>query len=94
MSLIFDYNLSIPSNVVEYIEAVNSCKGIISDKTLLSKHPLVDNVEEELLLIEEDEQQMLQSQELINNDPTSGNIEDLPNNGDKNDQNNQPNTIE
>lgn len=79
--LTFDYNLSIPSNVIEIIESVNSCKGIISDKTLLSKHPLVDNVDDEILLIEEDEQQFLQSEELKQNDTSIGDNEDIPNNG-------------
>lgn len=79
--LVFDYNLSIPSNIVEMIDCVNGCKGIISDKTLLSKHPLVDNPDEELLLIEEDEQEYLQSEELKQNDTSSGNNEDLQDNG-------------
>lgn len=85
--LTFTYNLSIPSNENETITTVNSCKGIISNKTLLSKHPLINDVEEELKLIAEEEEQFLNS-EVMNNDISKPNNEDIQNDGNKSSEGN------
>lgn len=48
-----EFKRNIPTDNTEIINLVNSLKGTISDKTLLSLLPFVDDVEEELLAVQE-----------------------------------------
>ena len=48
------FNRSMIVNEAEMIEAVNSSALMLSQKTLLESHPLVEDVEEEMKRIEED----------------------------------------
>ena len=57
----FDYddievfiNKSFITNEAETVEIINSSKGFVSDKTLLSRHPFVDDANEEIKLLEEE----------------------------------------
>jgi SPP1 family phage portal protein len=72
------YNRNIIFNESETIDSVLKSKGITSDKTALSNHPWVDDVEEELLLTAEDEKK---------------NLENM-NNGEPFGQNNKPENIQ
>lgn len=51
MDIVFNRNMAI--NEAEQIANCNNSIGVISDKTLLSHHPYVDDVEEELKVLEE-----------------------------------------
>lgn len=44
---------NLPVNLTEIINTVNSLKGIVSDKTLLSQIPFISDIESELKLLEE-----------------------------------------
>ena len=48
-----EFKRNIPSDNTELINLVNSLKGTISDKTLLSLLPFVDDVEEEMVALQE-----------------------------------------
>jgi SPP1 family phage portal protein len=73
----FLYDKTRPSNMAEAVSTVNSCKGIISDRTLLSQHPLVTDVDEEIALIEADEQQYLENTTGSGLDATNGDTGDI-----------------
>lgn len=55
-----DVNISfvrnLPVNTTEIIQLVNSLKGIVSDKTLLSQIPFIDDVEAELEAVQKEKQ--------------------------------------
>lgn len=51
-----EFKRNIPTDNTEIINLVNSLKGTISDKTLLSLLPFVDDVEDELLAVQEQKQ--------------------------------------
>jgi SPP1 family phage portal protein len=71
-SLEFHYDKSRPDNLAEKVATANSCKGIISLRTMLANHPFVTNVDEEIALIEADDMQYL--------DMTGGGVGGNPNN--------------
>jgi SPP1 family phage portal protein len=65
------FNRSIVSNVMEQIEAVASSAGLISKKTAISKHPWVDDVDQELEQLAEDDALQLDRVPMID-DPDEG----------------------
>lgn len=58
----FTYDKSRPDNLAEKVTTANSCKDILSLRTMLKNHPFVTDVDEEIALIEADEQQYLDTQ--------------------------------
>lgn len=83
------YNKSIPSNVIETIDAVNKSKGVISDETIFENHPLVTDAKEEQERIDNEVMAIGGGE----NDPT--NTSNIPEVGDENDSSNgDNNTVE
>ena len=70
----FVFNRDIFINEDAKIENVVKSVGVLSEKTLLSRHPWVTNVENEMQSLEEDKQKELEEMEIMNafNQPTNG----------------------
>jgi SPP1 family phage portal protein len=74
-SLEFTYDKSRPDNLAEKVTTANSCKDILSLETMLTNHPFVTDVEEEIARIEADEQQYLGGEVIAN--PDTSNLQDV-----------------
>jgi SPP1 family phage portal protein len=58
------FTRNIPSNDVETVEMIKQLYGMISDKTLLSQLPFIEDVQQELDFIEEQRKSSLDYQDL------------------------------
>jgi SPP1 family phage portal protein len=58
------FTRNIPSNDVETVEMIKQLYGMISDKTLLSQLPFIEDVQQELNFIEEQRKSSLDYQDL------------------------------
>lgn len=77
----FIYDKSRPDNIAEKVTTANSCKDILSLRTMLANHPLVTDVDEEIANIEADEQQYLDMQGGVDNGTADNTDLQNPGNG-------------
>lgn len=73
----FTFNKNLIMNDAEIVESLMKSKGVISDKTIISKHPYVDNPRVEEKLMEEQEKKEAEEfdKQITSSNPTAGNKE-------------------
>ena len=82
------YSKTIPSNIIETINAVNASKGVVSDFTIYKSHPLVSDAEEEQKQIDKERMDVIDTMNeggAANGEFNTGNPSDIPDDGTEND---------
>ena len=54
-----DFTHNLPTNISDTVEMVNSLRGLVSDETLISQLPFIDDVEVELQKVADQEAQSI-----------------------------------
>ncbi len=78
-SIVPVFSRSLPKNLLELAQVVSNLKGTVSQKTLLTLLPFVEDVDNEIKEVEEEQSQgiaeenvILKKDEVVNNSPLSG----------------------
>lgn len=79
LSIIPVFSRSLPKNLLELAQIVGNLKGTVSQKTLLTLLPFVEDVDNEIEELEEEKQDGMEEQQKIfgqtsNDEPTGGDV--------------------
>ena len=58
--VVIEFTRNLPVNLTDTVQVINQLRGIVSQKTLLSLLPFIDNADEELKRLEEEQASMVQ----------------------------------
>lgn len=79
MSIVPVFSRSLPKNLLELAQVVGNLKGTVSQKTLLTLLPFVEDVDSEIEELEEEKQAGIEEQQnifgqTVNDEPTRGDV--------------------
>ena len=72
-SIVANFTRGLPKNLLELAQTISSLKGTVSQKTLLSLLPFVEDPDEELEQVREDNAEAIKQQQELFNDPNADN---------------------